>query len=63
MKVHVPMHMTARWLGHELSRLQTAREEGRSTKTKYIHPRKISIRDHIALARKLEKSHESIEYP
>ena len=55
MKVHVPLHLTPEWIAQELSRLHQAREEGRSVKTTYLRPKHISIREHIALAEKLQK--------
>jgi len=60
MKVHVPVHLTPDWIGSELSRLIQAREAGRKARTTYIRPKHISIREHIALADKLNQNHESI---
>ncbi len=55
MKVYVPQHLTADWIRRELSRLHEARESGRSTKTTYLRPKSLSIREHIALAEKLQQ--------
>jgi hypothetical protein len=53
MKVHVPLHMTPRWAGPELSRRFHAKKS--ENKTTYIRPKNISIRQYIALADKLKK--------
>jgi hypothetical protein len=55
MNVHVPQHLTADWIGRELSRRHGARASGRSTKTTYLRPKSLSIREHIALAEKLKQ--------
>jgi hypothetical protein len=61
MKVHVPLHTTPDWIGTEVSRRFHEGDTGRpARRTTYIRPKTISIRQHIALAEKLKKNHESI---
>ena len=56
MKVHVPLHITANWIGEEIAREMRDRKSGKqSGRTKYIHAKNLSIRQFIAKAEQLKK--------
>ena len=57
MNVHVPQHLKPKWIGREVSRRFHEGDEGRPVrKTKYIHPKQISIRQYIARAEQLKNT-------
>jgi hypothetical protein len=56
MNVHVPTHLTPDWITREVSRKMHLRGASRAArKTTYLHPKKISIRQYIALAEQLKR--------
>ena len=56
MKVHVPLHLTARWLSEDVARTEHKRINGKpAPKSKYMKPKSISIRQYIARAEKLKQ--------
>jgi hypothetical protein len=54
-KAFVPLHVTPDWIGRELSRRAHERKSDRATRTTYIRPKTLSIREHIAQADKINQ--------
>ena len=54
-KVRVPLHLSENWIVQEAWRRKYLRDEGKSDKTIYIHPKRLSIREIIAVAEQLDK--------
>jgi len=54
-KVHVPLHLTAGWLGEDVARTEHKRVNGKpAPKSNYVKPKTISIRQFIARAEQVK---------